>query len=154
MELPRGITGFHDGDEPPPPACDIRAFRGLCHAGSRALGGRVVGTGGPVGSGVANFTGLTLDLPGGRVAVLINLHHPIVAFAEAGEFDEGRIRFIDAPALARHLDAGGGYLVLAAQEAASPVGEASCRLLARAELTQVRYWRPRCIGEVAFNRWD
>lgn len=108
----------------------------------------------PAVFGVSNFTALTLDLPARSVVVLINLHHPIVAFAEEGAGDGGQITFIDAFDLARQFREGGGYLVLTAREARSPIGAEAYRLLAQAELDQLRYWRPQSLGEVVFNHWD
>ena len=154
MQLPRGITGFYHPREGPPPTHDLRVFRGLCHAAARGLGGRVDPVADFAGLGVANFTGLTLEFPSGPVVVLVNLYHPTIAFAEPGTLDIGPITFVDAPALTRQFRQDGSFLVLTAEEAMGPVGVSECELLAEAEREQMRYWKPRKIGEVIFNHWD
>ena len=35
-----------------------------------------------------------------------------------------------------------------------PVTPDDCLQLSRAECEQIRYWRPRTVGEVLFNFWD
>lgn len=154
MELCRGITGFRHVDDPPLPTCDLRAFRGHCHAAARALGGQVVAADMPVNRSGANFARTTLELLAGPVAVLLNLYHPVIAFVEPTVENDLPLRFIDAPALAQQLREIGAYEILSAAEARKPIGEEHCRLLSDAELEQLRYWRPWCIGAVVFNHWD
>ena len=103
---------------------------------------------------MANFTGLTVDLPGGPVVVLVNLYYPIIAFAEPRTLEIGPIRFVDATALTRQFRQDGSFMVFTAAEAMEPVGVSECELLAEPERKQMRYWRARRIGEVVFNDWD
>jgi hypothetical protein len=91
---------------------------------------------------------------GRRVAVAINLHHPIVAFAEPPSDTDFYLRFAEAPELADLFRATGEYAVFTSLEVGQPVTAESCRELGEAEMKQVAYWRPRCIGDVVFNRWD
>jgi hypothetical protein len=39
-------------------------------------------------------------------------------------------------------------------ELAIEIQESDLRMLDRVELEQVKYWKPRTIGELAFNWWD
>ncbi len=103
---------------------------------------------------VANFARVTLELPGGPVAVVLNLHYPIVAFVAPQPDNESRLRFVDASAVSDSFRGFSIYKVLTASEAGRPVAEEVCRLLSPTELEQLRYWRPQCIGEVVFNDWD
>src|SRR6185369_4579517 len=82
VELPRGITGFRHVDDPPLPVNDFAAFRGHCHAAARALGGRVRSVKAPVPGVDANFARAVLELPGGSIAILLNAHFPVIAFAD------------------------------------------------------------------------
>ncbi len=155
VNLLRGITGFRHVDEPPLSAVDLRAFRTSCHAAARALGGRVVSAEMEVGSAAgANYIRATLDLPGGLVSLVLNLNHPIVAFVGPLQHDGDELQFVDVPALTEVFRSFGTYAILSASEAREPVTDEASRLLSPAELRQIRYWRPRCIGEVVFNRWD
>ncbi len=154
VELPRGVTGFRDADEPPLTTCDLSTFREVCHSAARSLRGRLLSVESPLGSAVANFGRAHLELPGGPISVLLNLHFPIVAFAERSSDDASEIRFVEAPALRDLLLGSGAYTVMSTSEAGQRVTAEACRLLGPAELKQLHYWRPRTIGEVVFNRWD
>jgi hypothetical protein len=133
----------------------LPAFRKACHAAARALGVRVLKVEVPIAPTGTNYACVILELPGEPVAVVLNRHHPAVAFATPpSDKGGGRLRFVEASALSDLFRSFGGYAVLVASEAREPVDEESCRLLAPAELEQLRYWRPRCVGEVVFNHWD
>jgi hypothetical protein len=153
VELTRGITGFRRFDEPALPTCDLRAFRGFCHSVARTVGGRVLSVEAPV-AGAANFARVVLELPDAPVAVVLNSHHPVVAFVAPPFDNETELRFVAAPALSDLFQRSGTYTVLTDSEARGPVTAEARRLLAPAELEQLRYWRPRCVGEVVFNHWD
>jgi hypothetical protein len=154
MELPRGITGFRDVDAPPLPTCDLRAFRASCHAAARALGGRVVSPAADVPSGAANYVRVDLELPGGPVSVVLNVHFPVMAFVAPPSDNRHDLRFVDAPPLAEVFRGFDTYTILTATEASEPVTAEACARLSSAELGELRYWRPRYIGEVVFNHWD
>lgn len=153
MELPRGITGFRDSGDPPLPMSDIRRFRGVCHTAARALGGRI-GPEDGTRSATANYLRIVVEFADGSVAVLLNHHHPIVAIS-AWPFAAGTDRVsIETTSLAGLLQTSGGYLVLSPEVATMPLTAELCRRLAPAEMSQIKYWRPRSIGAVIFNDWD
>ncbi len=155
VELPRGITGFHHIDEPPLPTCDLHAFRTSCHRAVRALGGRIVSAETAVRpASSANYVRATVELPGGPVSIVLNVHYPIIAFAAPTSGYGDDLQFVDMPALSEWFRGSGTYDILTALEAHEPVTEEACRLLSPTELRQLRYWRPRCIGCVVFNHWD
>jgi hypothetical protein len=154
MELPRGITGFRHVDDPPLPDCDLAAFRGHCHAVARALNGRVIRIETPVRGVESNFARAVLELPSGRVAVLLNSHFPVVTFAEPPAEGGATVRFIDEPGLAEVFRSFGVYEVVGVSELAAPLMPAQCQRLAPTEQEQIDYWRPQCVGEVVFNFWD
>jgi hypothetical protein len=154
VELPRGITGFRHADDPPLPVCDFRVFRGHCFAVARDLGGRFRSVEAPYPRGPANFALAVLDLPTGRVAVVLNAHFPVVAFAEPLADGETRLRYVDAPALAERFRGFGMYEVATVAELTHPLTAEACQQLASVEREQVAYWHPGSVGELLFNFWD
>src|SRR5262245_43671660 len=128
LELRSGITGFRHLDDPPLPTCDLRAFRESCHAAARALGGRVISAAITAGSATrANYVGATLELPGGLVSVVLNLHHPVVAFVTPPSGKRSDLEFVEALALAEAFEGSGTHEILTASEAREPVTEQACR---------------------------
>jgi hypothetical protein len=154
VELPRGITGFRHVDDPPLPVCDFAAFRGHCYAAARVLHGRVVAVEAPIRGVEANFARAVLELPTGWVAVLLNAHFPVVAFAEPQTEGDTSVRFTDVPGLAEAFRGFGGYEVPDVVELTAPLTPEQCQHLAPAEREQVKYWRPERVGELVFNFWD
>src|SRR5262245_35569545 len=102
MVLPGGITGFYGRGDESLTVTDLPTFCGHCHEAARRAGGRVVSITYPYPSGFCqNFAAGTLALPGGEVvAVLLNAHHPVVAFADPPGVGEVRLRFRECPELA------------------------------------------------------
>jgi hypothetical protein len=154
MELPRGITGFRHVDDPPLPVSDFAVFRGHSYAAARALGGCVRSVEAPVRGAEANFARAILELPGGPIAILLNAHFPVIAFADPPAESAAPVRFIDAPALAERFQRFGTYEVWSGSELEVPLTPEACKQLAGAELEQVQYWRPRRVGDLVFNFWD
>jgi hypothetical protein len=154
MELPRGITGFRHVDDPPLPVSDFAAFRGHCYAAARALGGRVRSVEAPVRGVEANFARAVLELPGGTVAILLNAHFPVIAFADPLAENGAPVPFIDAPALADVFRGFGIYDVWTGSQLEAAAIPEACKQLARAELAQAKYWQPRRVGDLVFNFWD
>ena len=154
MELPRGITGFRHVDDPPLPVNDFAAFRGHCYAAARALGGSVRSVEAPVRAVAANFARAVLEFPGGPVAILLNAHFPVIAFADPSAENGAPVRFIEAPTLAKVFDGFGTYELWTGPQLEAPVMPEACKQLASAELEQAKYWRARRIGDLVFNFWD
>jgi hypothetical protein len=153
--LPAGITGFYDRGDEPLTVTDLPTFRGHCHEAARRAGGRVVSVINPYPAGLCrNFAVGTLALPGGAVAVLFNAHHPVIAFADPPGEGEVVLRFRDCPELAEAFRSFGVYEVVPAAELEQPVTADALRELSEVEREQVAYWRPRRVGDVAFNWWD
>src|SRR5262249_31278024 len=144
-------TGFRDVNDPPLPACDFKAFHGHCITAARLLGGRVRSFEAPGNQISTNFALAVLELPTAPVAVLLNAHFPLIAFAEQPARGEASLRFIDLPPLAEVFHGYAPYQVLTASELAKPVTPEECRQLAPGEQRQLRYWRPRRVGDVVFN---
>ena len=155
MRLPRGITGFWESGEDPPPATDLRAFRGHCHAAAHCVGGRVHSVMEPNPGGVCrNFAVGVLVLTYDAVAVVLNAHYPILAFADPPAEGDVLLQFTDCPELADVFSAFDVYQVVSASEWEQPPTPTALRDLSPAERGQVAYWKPRRIGDVVFNCWD
>lgn len=154
MELVRGITGFRRGDDAPLPSSDVAAFRTHCFTAARWLSGRVSQIGSPSEPTGRNFVSLDLELPEGRVAVLLNAHYPVVGFAEPPGESQGRLRFVDVPRLAEVFRNLGVYRVLETSDLEGSARDVDTSPLGPAELEQIRYWKPTRVGDLVFNFWD
>jgi hypothetical protein len=61
--------------------------------------------------------------------------------------------FVDAPMWTGGL-MGAGLHVVTAQELSTPVDQVDLGGLSKAELAQIRYWRPAVLSDLLFNWWD
>lgn len=136
---------------------DVRDFRRACHAAARDTGGTVAGF--RLAEGVApNFHQGLIAYRNRTVAVVCTRDTAVLAVAEprAIEFtshvrESGPLTFVDAPELAAVLATMPGFQVLALSELSSPFDAAAWPgVLPR----DVKYWRPRNLGEALFNYWD
>lgn len=111
MNLYRGITGFWKSDDPPLPASDLAAYSEHCHVAARTLKGTVRQDQAISGHPCSNFAQVVLETSDGPVAVLLNAHFPVVAFARPRQQGEMQFRFIDAPPVAKLFKAIGCFEV-------------------------------------------
>lgn len=154
MILPRGVTGFCDRTTAPPPRTDVRAFRGHCHDAARRVRGKVVSFTEPYPVVTDNYAVAVLDAAAGAVAVLLNAHHPIVAFADPKGVTSSVFEFRDVPELADYFGGLGVYTVATAAELDERPTADHLRDLAPAELKCVKYFEPRRVGEIVYHFWD
>ncbi|MBN9524366.1 hypothetical protein J0H58_38605 [bacterium] len=154
MILPCGVTGFCDRTTAPPPNTDVRAFRGHCYEAARCVRGTVVSFTNPYPGVTDNYAVAVLDTAAGAVAVLLNAHHPIVAFADPKGVTGSSFEFRDVPALADYFGGLGVYTVATAAGLNERPAAAHLRDLSPAELKRVKYFEPRRVGEIVFNFWD
>jgi hypothetical protein len=134
VRLPRGITGFRHVSEAALPTVSPERSR------SRAS---IL----PPDGVVRSFHRALVD----GLLVLCNLHVPWAAAARAP--DGGEIEFVDPPAWLCELDV---FVVLDRATLESTVTPDDPRLadLGGVELEQLRYWRPRRLGDLIFDLWD
>jgi hypothetical protein len=152
--LRRGITGFWDATEVPLAFVDIPGFRGHCYEVARQIGGRVVVDINPNSHSVSSFVVIVLDTKYREVAALLHSHLPVIAFAATPIIAGVPLQFLDCLELARAFSNFGMYEVTSASELERPFSQDDLIDLSDAELAQVKYWKPRRIGDVAFNYWD
>lgn len=151
MELPRGITGFWQHGGAPLATRDPREFKALAHGLARAMGAPILRWALAPDPGRSFSVAVFRD---GAAALSLLGHqiHPLAAWAD-GDATEPPRRFLDLPAWDWALRAAGlEALPVSALEA--PVESALLGLLDPAELRQIRYWRPRRLGDLIFNHWD
>lgn len=152
--LKKGITGFGD-PVPPPLLTDLRLFRAHCYEAARCCQARVVETSERKTHFVwGNYAISTFVVTRQTIDLLINLHHPVIAFAEAGPIPLDQIRFRDCLELAWAFREFGNYQLGPAIYWESKVTAESLCDLSDAELSQVAYWKPQRLGDIVFNLWD
>jgi hypothetical protein len=154
IRLQTGITGFLEDPRQSPPMSDFRAFRSVCYAAARALGGSIVACEEPYGRGANNFAIVTVKLQTQTVAVMLNAHFHLVGFAEPSSIDQQEIRFLGSPELAQAIASSDKFKVLDAEALQANVTAEAEGALSPGEISQVRYWKPRRIGDIIFNFWD
>jgi hypothetical protein len=154
VELLRGITGFRHMDDAPLPTSDVAAFRTHCFTAARLLSGRVSRIESPSDTTGQNFVSVVLELPEGRVAVLLNAHYPVVGFAEPLRESDRQLQFVDIPRLVEVFRNLGVYRVLEASDLEGSATGVDSSQLGPAELEQIRYWKPTRVGDLVFNFWD
>ena len=86
------------------------------------------------------------------------LEHKLVPITASTDHDPTSVleigcHIVDSTVMAETAEQS-GWRLLGAAEAAEPVNGTVLGDLGEDELTQVRYWRPSCVGEVVFNHWD
>jgi len=125
---------------------DLSAFRKIVHEAARQAGGRVVDI---IEPGVTpNFLAARIEIGPAPCYVLCS-HADDWAFAEAIEPPLAPLRFIDCPAIAVALQSLFGLTPLSQVEMQAPFS-------ARPGLSEhdLRYWKPRTLGDALFNWWD
>lgn len=155
MKLRAGISGFRHSGDPELPMCDLKRFFSCCREAAHELGGRVLRTGHESEGVAASFAKVTLEIPAGELAVLLNRHFPVVGFAAPlADGEAAPFQFKDCEELADVFRKSGEYDVATQDDLERSFHESDWSQLLPAEIAQVRYWRPRRIGDVVFNFWD
>ena len=111
MNLPRGVTGFHEKGASPLSINDLKLFRSVCHSASRRLGGKVIVSEDAYSRQTNNFAILTIAMREKTLAVLLHAYFPIVGLAEPLPPCQQTIHFVDALELAEAVNAAGRFEV-------------------------------------------
>lgn len=152
--LPYGVTGFRDVNESPLPETDFREVVARCHAAARSLSAKVLASIAAPQRPPANFGVVTLGLPGRTINVFVNAIYPIVGFAHSPGAKDSNVTFVDEPELAAMLQNAGAWQILPKVMLDCPVTQDSLAQLGPGERHEIRYWKPRRIGDIVFNLWD
>jgi hypothetical protein len=106
------------------------------------------------GFGICNFAVANFELSDAALALLLNVIHPIVAFAKPPIEGQVIFDYVDCPKLAEAFRSFGPYSIANSAELSQQLVHDMCKDLAPAEIKSVRYFRPSRVGEVIFNYWD
>ena len=150
--LPRGVTGFYDHAEAPPPTVDIKAFRAFCYRLARAIGAQVTEPEPDEARAVHNYDAMPFNFRGEPYLIVCNRHKPLLGIATY--FDGyDLIRFGDLPIQLDQVDFGPFHLISGVTLNEEPTAELYSEL-SPAELEQIDYWEPEKVGHIIFNQWD
>lgn len=131
----------------PPPVLEERAFRHLCHWLARENGGTVAET--DTDTTARNFYFARISRYDAAVFLLQNIHHSFAAFAQRDP--SGRFVLVRQPEWLRVSEGIACFLDPAELD---QDWRGLCGELSPEELEQIRYWKPRTVGELLFNYWD
>ena len=102
-----------------------------------------------------NFHSARLDGANAAITILGHSTYPIFAFAEPIEFKSCHLCFVDHEPLSRVIETSfPGTSIATAGELNRQLAETDLTKLDASELEQIEYWKPKTVGEVAFNWWD
>lgn len=151
MRLALGATGFRDRGDEPLPTTDVVSFRRSCYEAARDVRASVVQL---AFSEAASFDAVTIGGCGWTRAVLCHVNLPFVAVTNTSPVPGRPVSgFVDPPGWAGIFERI-GLRALHAQELSVPMAKVNVSDLSRAELSQIRYWRPAVLSDVLFNWWD
>ena len=146
MILPRGITGFWNGNTAPP-FLDGKAFRQMCYSIAMENGGVVTEV--DTDTAARNFYSAKLSRYDQSVFILQNIHYPYIAFAQRDA--SSRFVLIAPP---EWLQLPEGPMRFLSPSELNQDWRGLCGELSPEELEQIRYWNPQTVGEIIFNTWD
>ncbi|CEG27209.1 hypothetical protein [Bacillus sp. B-jedd] len=147
MELPNGVTGFYEGNDEPP-KMDSKQLKTLCFNYVKTNSGKILEVWEPREG--TNFFNIEVNIQDRLFHILLNEHYPLLAFASDVTF--AQINFIDEPLLSELFSS--SYNVLKAEDLNNPLFVDQINNLNKAEVAQIKYWKPQRIGDVIFNFWD
>jgi hypothetical protein len=151
--LPRGVTGIERRKEGAPSPTDFQAFRGHCYAASRAGGWSVREVLGPRQPIACNYALAVFARREETIAAALNGVFPLLAFAIPPAEGQVDLDFTDCPELGATFEQL-GYTVLPSAELARRLTREMWQGLAPHEQKDIRYFRPRRVGDVIYNYWD
>ena len=147
MTLPRGITGFWSVNTAPPPLLDEKAFCQMCYTIAHGNGGTVAEV--DTDTSPRNFYSAQIRKHDDSIFILQNIHYPYAAFA--GQDDSGGFVLTHPPEWLQLPEGQVNFLSLAEL---NQDWHGLCQELGPEELEQIRYWKPKTVGEIIFNTWD
>ncbi|WP_096274445.1 hypothetical protein [Paucisalibacillus globulus] len=155
MILRNGVTGFN---RPNDISVDGVFFKKICYSVIHNHGGEIISFNEP--EYARNYYQVKITMNGDDLYILLNGTYPFLTFASSIE-DVTAIRFVTHDKLAAEFNP--YYRILLPEELDNllVIKEQSGRIsieieneLNDAELTNIKYWKPRRIGDVVFNSWD
>jgi hypothetical protein len=130
MDLQLGITGIQGRKDPlpKPPFTDLNAFRSHCHLAARAVGANLGCIEDPYEANKqCNYAMARFEFSDTPLAVLLNVVHPIVAFAKWPGEGQLIFEYIDCPRLAEEFRIFGQYTVATSEDLNRPLLRDMCK---------------------------
>jgi hypothetical protein len=157
MKLQYGISGFFDRREAITPSVNGNEFKKICHSITAALTHcKLIDYKEPLLG--TNFYHASISILDTVMHILLNAQYPIMTFASL--IEPFNIIFIDSLEL---LNQFGIYYVVVSSDEMNDVLQymeskdgfviGNDNDLNKAELKQIRYWKPKTVGEIVFNFW-
>lgn len=154
MKLRPGITSlFSSRERDPLPEYRIADFKRLVH--TVAASGDWTVTSIAEADITPNFHAARLQSPTVSLLILGHSNFPIICFAAQIDDTKQRLEFVDEPTLAAEIARLFPYVEIGdATELNRPITDDDLAQLTQTDRKQVNYWKPRTIGQLAFNWWD
>ena len=153
MLLLRGVTGIESRKEGAPSFADFRSFHGHCYVAACEAGWSVREVLAPRQSIACNYALAVFTRRKETIAAVLNGVFPLLAFVIPPTDGQLELDFIDCPGLGTAFEQL-GYKVQLAVELRRPLTQEMWQGLAPHEQKDVRYFRPRRVGDVIYNYWD
>ncbi|OWK45481.1 hypothetical protein [Fimbriiglobus ruber] len=153
MLLSRGVTGIESRKDGSPSLSDYQAFRGHCYITAREAGWSVREVLAPRQAIACNYALAVFASRESAITAVLNGVFPLLAFADPPTEGQLDLDFVDCAALGSAFEQL-GYTVLPAAELSRLLKREMWQGLAPHEQKQVRYFRPRRVGDVIYNYWD
>jgi hypothetical protein len=151
MILPKGTTGFFGvGDKLP--QVNPNHFSKACYKIVSETNAKVLCISTQLESG-KNYYYAALEITDRSVLILCNTCHPLVSFAIPGN-EINYEEFIDDAVLESVFESFKRFKVLAADILNAAPQSKQLSELSEAEISQIKYWSPKRLGEIVFNHWD
>ena len=154
MILRRGITSFFDCDDLVSiPKFGNAEFKRIVYAAVAPMEYTVSNV---TKRGITpNFHSAMLSSDENVVSILGHSNYPIFAFTEPLGSNSRNVRFIDCEPLSQQIvTLFPNATVATTAELTQPLSNAHLNKLDAVELKQIKYWKPKTVGDVAFNWWD
>ena len=153
MILLNGVSGFNGPD----PVTDGEYFKKICYSLIHRLNGDVLSFSEP--QVARHYYEVKVKVFEEDLSILLNYVYPFVAFASS--VDYCYIKFVDNELLLNEFSP--YYRVLRSNELNEPlvIKENKGRIIVEnnnelndAELTNIKYWKSKTVGDIVFNYWD
>lgn len=153
--LPRGISsGLCVPDNQ---KIGFGRFMDVCEHAARVVRGKVENHFEAYVGAFINYHEATLSYDFGRkkCRILCSACYPVIAFATpSSRRDVCEVSFVDNSVIAAAFREKLDCALLRAEDASRGINQDIVKLLDEAEKNDVRYWKPRRIGDLIFNHWD
>ena len=152
MVLKCGITGFHSVDRfHELPRVDFKDFKQMLGSVMSSMGYKPIEF--KHSDSTHNFHIGVFEKNREQLFIICNPVYPVVALTLDPEKVFG-LDFISVPTVENAINQYTEYVVLTKEYLETPFSKYDTGELNDAEISQIKYWKPKTLGEVIFNWWD